>query len=207
MVLPFSVADSPCSCFVFTFSCSCNWLAVISCVYMDRNSPIRIKIASCNHLNQTRLIRFSKYCPRSHSYLWMRVSPQWSLRYKQSVNEWIQHTAATEPILSKELTASPLPTGNRMCAFSNHEGILTALCIWALWSQRDERPVCGTLRSIISCSSCTMSSLRLSCRVDILCSSSSLRCLTEETSCTMWWYQNVTSAAIWVKKKIVYKHL
>lgn len=40
------------------------------------------------------------------------------------------------------------------------------------------RSVCRTLRSIISCSSCTISSLRLSCSVDILCSSSSLRCLT-----------------------------
>lgn len=38
--------------------------------------------------------------------------------------------------------------------------------------------ICRTLRSIISCSSCTISSLRLSCSVDILCSSSSLRCLT-----------------------------
>ena len=196
--MPFSVAVSPCSCFVFSCSCSCNWLDVISCVYMYPNGPIRIKIASCNHLNQTRLIRSSKYRPRSHSYCEWGCSPQWSLPYKQSVNEWIQRTAATELILSKELTASLLPTGNRMYAFNNHEGILTALCIWALWSQRDERPVCGTLRSIISCSSCTMSSLRLSCRVDILCSSSSLRCLTEETSCTTWWYQNVTSAAIWV---------
>lgn len=40
------------------------------------------------------------------------------------------------------------------------------------------RSVCRTLRSIISCSSCTISSLRLSCSVDIRCSSSSLRCLT-----------------------------
>lgn len=46
--------------------------------------------------------------------------------------------------------------------------------------------VCSTFRSIISCSSCTMSSLRLSCRVDILCSSSSLRCLTKETSKKKW---------------------
>lgn len=48
--------------------------------------------------------------------------------------------------------------------------------------KRYKTHACTTLRSIISCSSCTMSSLRLSCRVDILCSSSSLRCLTEKAS-------------------------
>lgn len=52
--------------------------------------------------------------------------------------------------------------------------------LWLVWSRTGERHVPGTLRSIISCSSCTMSSLRLSCRVDILCSSSSLRCLIKE---------------------------
>lgn len=64
-------------------------------------------------------------------------------------------------------------------------------------SHIDERHVCSTLRSIISCSSCTMSSLRLSCRVDILCSSSSLRCLTEETSGN----KNITSCK-WQQRKI-----
>lgn len=74
----------------------------------------------------------------------------------------------------------------------NDEGDL--ICMWLLCSERDERHVSATLRSIISCSSCTMSSLRLSCRLDILCSSSSLRCLTEETRCTGWWCCNVMSA-------------
>lgn len=65
----------------------------------------------------------------------------------------------------------------------------------ALGPHIDERRIRRTLRSIISCSSCTMSSLRLSCRVDILCSSSSLRCLTEETSRD----ENITSCK-WQQK-------
>lgn len=104
-----------------------------------------------------------------------------------------QTSAATAPKLAQPC-CSPCRKQDA-CSLSNHEGILTVMCIWAPWSQRDERHVCGTLRSIISCSSCTMSSLRLSCRVDILCSSSSLRCLTEGTSRTTWWYHNVTSIA------------
>lgn len=87
------------------------------------------------------------------------------------------------------------------CSFGGHESILTVACIWKLCSQRDERHVSRTLRSIISCSSCTISSLRLSCRVDILCSSSSLRCLTEKTSCTEWSYHNVMSMGKQTNKK------
>lgn len=43
-----------------------------------------------------------------------------------------------------------------------------------------------TFRSFISPSSWTMSSLRLSCRADILCSSSSFRCLGEERTQRIW---------------------
>jgi len=87
---------------------------------------------------------------------------------------------STEPIVAKRQTWGDI-SDNLNCSPQETECVCSRRRLLFECREAGEMKggVCSTLRSIISCSSCTMSSLRLSCRVDILCSSSSLRCLSE----------------------------